>query len=338
MFCENKSSIMIYLLSRYVTLNRLLMVSVLSVAAATVAAFFAKSGWLSELFTHFPLQYLMIAAACGAALAWRGHRRMALLAGSVVAVNLTVLLAPRPIGHRAEASVAEGQGLSLLLTNVQRVNTRHHPIIQYIEAEKPDIVAVLEMDGEWRRDLDAGLAAYPHRLIREQENNFGIGVYSRVPLIAAEVLDLSGAGVASLLFRVRVGGKSVRILATHPVPPTSQEQAGIRDRQLAAIAAMATRGSTPMIVIGDLNLTPWSPRFQALLDQGALADSRVGFGHHATWPTWFPLLWIPIDHVLVGRGIEVYRRDIGPAVGSDHYPVLVEVGIQPSMAPVFHQR
>ena len=82
-----------------------------------------------------------------------------------------------------------------------------------------------------------------------------------------------------------------------------------------------------MIVIGDLNLTPWSPRFRALLDDGGLGDSRVGFGHHATWPVWFPLLLIPIDHVLADPEIKVYRREVGPAVGSDHYPVLVELGI-----------
>ena len=84
-----------------VTLNRLLAVLLLLVAAATVATFFAESSWLAELFTHFPLQYLIIAAACGAALAWLGHRRMALLAGTVVAVNLAVLLGSQPFGQRA---------------------------------------------------------------------------------------------------------------------------------------------------------------------------------------------------------------------------------------------
>ena len=310
-----------------VTLNRLLAVLLLLVAAATVATFFAESSWLAELFTHFPLQYLIIAAACGATLAWLGHRRMALLAGTVVAVNLVVLLGSQPFGQRALASVDDSVRLALLLANVERVNAQHHPIIRYIQTERPDIVVLLEIDKHWRLDLDAELDTYPHRLIRAQENNFGIGVYSRVPLIDSEVLDLGGAGVTSLLFRVMVGGKPVRILATHPVPPTGQEQAGFRDRQLAAIAGMATSRLTPMIVIGDLNLTPWSPRFRDLLDEGGLADSRVGFGHHATWPSWFPLLWIPIDHVLVGRGIEVYRREVGPALGSDHYPVLVEVGI-----------
>lgn len=309
------------------TLNGLLKVVLLLVASASVGAFFADRSWLLELLTHFPLQYLFSAATCGLVFAWLGRRRMAMLAGTVVAVNLAVLLAPQPLGQRAVASVTEGQGLSLLLTNVQRVNTLHNPIIQYIEAEQPDIVAVLEVDTAWRHDLDARLDAYPRRLIRAQDNNFGIGVYSRVPLIDPEVLDLSGAGVASLLFRVMLGGKPVRILVTHPVPPTGQEQAGFRDRQLAAIARMAKSGSAPIIVIGDLNLTPWSPRFRALLDNGGLADSRVGFGHHATWPAWLPLLGIPIDHVLVGHGIKVYRREVGPAVGSDHYPVLVEVGI-----------
>ena len=37
-----------------------------------------------------------------------------------------------------------------------------------------------------------------------------------------------------------------------------------------------------------------------------------------------PLLLIPIDHCLYGSGLHVNAKKIGPNVGSDHYPVVVD--------------
>jgi endonuclease/exonuclease/phosphatase (EEP) superfamily protein YafD len=73
-----------------------------------------------------------------------------------------------------------------------------------------------------------------------------------------------------------------------------------------------------------LNLTPWSPWWDALLEAGQLIDSRKGFGVHATWPANVWALMIPIDHVLVSQEVRVRRRRLGPALGSDHRPVVVD--------------
>ena len=37
---------------------------------------------------------------------------------------------------------------------------------------------------------------------------------------------------------------------------------------------------------------------------------------------------IPIDHCLHSPGIQIVRKEIGPAVGSDHYPVVVEFALR----------
>jgi endonuclease/exonuclease/phosphatase family metal-dependent hydrolase len=59
-----------------------------------------------------------------------------------------------------------------------------------------------------------------------------------------------------------------------------------------------------------------------------LRDSREGFGLQNSWPAYWPWLSITIDHCLVSRDIRLIDRKVGPDIGSDHYPVLVEVGIQ----------
>jgi len=76
-----------------------------------------------------------------------------------------------------------------------------------------------------------------------------------------------------------------------------------------------------------MNGTPWSPFFKDFLLSSGLRDSREGFRLQPTWPTWFPPAWIPIDHALVSSSVVVHDRRVGPNVGSDHYPVIIDFSI-----------
>lgn len=48
-------------------------------------------------------------------------------------------------------------------------------------------------------------------------------------------------------------------------------------------------------------------------------------GVFPTWPANFPLLAIPLDPCLVGSEICVARKRIGPNLGSDHKPLIVDL-------------
>jgi endonuclease/exonuclease/phosphatase family metal-dependent hydrolase len=61
------------------------------------------------------------------------------------------------------------------------------------------------------------------------------------------------------------------------------------------------------------------------MSDAGLADSHRGHGFESSWPTWSPLLRAPIDNCLVSAGLAVTKRTRGPALGSDHYPLLVEL-------------
>lgn len=77
--------------------------------------------------------------------------------------------------------------------------------------------------------------------------------------------------------------------------------------------------------MGDFNMTPWSPKFRQLVADSHLRDTVRGFGLQPTWPAGAPQFWIPIDHVLVSPDILVVDRRVGPDLGSDHYPVIVDI-------------
>lgn len=78
------------------------------------------------------------------------------------------------------------------------------------------------------------------------------------------------------------------------------------------------------MLLGDLNVTPWSKHFQQLLDRTGLLDSSSGYGVQPSWPNFSWLLRIPIDHCLHSSDIVIDQRKVGPDVGSDHYPIIVD--------------
>ena len=92
------------------------------------------------------------------------------------------------------------------------------------------------------------------------------------------------------------------------------------------LAAEAANSKHPAVLVGDLNITPFSPQFQDVLEVGRLRDGRKGHGMKGTWPspTGFPR--IPIDHVLVAEEIKVNTLRVERAAKSDHFAVITELG------------
>jgi endonuclease/exonuclease/phosphatase (EEP) superfamily protein YafD len=95
------------------------------------------------------------------------------------------------------------------------------------------------------------------------------------------------------------------------------------------VAALAAKESGPVVVAGDLNMSPWSPFFSRLVKASGLTDSEPGFGFQPTWPTYQPILYLPLDHVLVSRDVIVADRRTAADVGSDHLPVVIDIAPGP---------
>jgi endonuclease/exonuclease/phosphatase (EEP) superfamily protein YafD len=131
--------------------------------------------------------------------------------------------------------------------------------------------------------------------------------------------------------RLEFAGREVAVLGLHAMAPLGLGRAAIRDAQFAWVARWCRARSGPVIVLGDLNATPWSYAFGRLIREGGLIDSSRGFGVQPTWRTRYgPLaggvLWlvqIPIDHCLHSSGFVAIARETGLACGSNHFPLRV---------------
>ena len=148
-----------------------------------------------------------------------------------------------------------------------------------------------------------------------------------LPLRNGKVVEVGESEVPSIAATIEVGGRNVFLLGTHPLPPASAAYARLRNEQFREIAAQVRRCAMPAIVLGDLNSTPWSPYFKELLRDSGLQNASQGRGLFGSWPAWMPLMRIPLDHCLASPSIRINNMRLGPGIGSDHLPLVVDVQI-----------
>jgi endonuclease/exonuclease/phosphatase (EEP) superfamily protein YafD len=229
-----------------------------------------------------------------------------------------------PVEPAATAASGWQAGLRLVTFNVNAQTGKPAAVRAYLDRADFDVVILQE----YARPMAQALSKleYPFKVERPRADNFGIAVFSRFPITDAEVLTLDTAEVPSIRAELSVAGRPLHLLATHPLPPVSADDRASRDRQLAALAdALPAAGA--VVLAGDLNSTPWSPQVRRLRRASGLLDSARGFGVQPTWPSLFPPLWIPIDHVLHSAELVVTQRATGPACGSDHFPLEVTLAL-----------
>lgn len=301
----------------------------LAVATATLAGWTSRWWLPGELACHFRVQYFWIALACALALAAARGPRVAALAAVPAVLNLAVIV---PLYWPQAILQIERPPLRVASINVYSRNRRHSDVLKFIADTRPDVVLLLEVTTAWRDLLDALAVDYPFQKIELRGDNFGMALFSRVPWESATVHEFGAGGLPSIVASLRWQGETVVLLGTHPVPPGGNKMWRLRNEQFAAMATFCRKQTGAVMLLGDLNSTNWSAYFGTLLDGTRLRDSRAGFGVQASWPAWSPLPRIAIDHCLVSPEIAVRNRFIGPDVGSDHFPLVLDLSIDAAAA------
>lgn len=282
--------------------------------------------YLFDLTSHFRVQYAVIALTLLVLGALVRDRIVSLAMGLVLLTHLAVIAPcwierdypPRAPGVR--------QVYRLLSFNTLFSNATPDALRHFLIAENPDVAIFFE----WNARLEASFLQKPplpglSRVVsRPEESPLGIAIYARHPVRRAELLFPGGEAIPGALAQLELGGKTLSLVAAHPMPAMGPRTFRQRQTYLEETSKLLATLGGARILAGDLNLTPWSPWWDSLLEAGQLIDSRKGFGVHATWPANLWALMIPIDHVLVSQEVRVRRRRLGPALGSDHRPVVVD--------------
>lgn len=233
----------------------------------------------------------------------------------------------------ASSPADQPQHLRVFLANVLTRNQQYGHVTAQIREADPDVIVILELGSELNATLHREFGdSHKHTISEPQdEGNFGIGLWSRFPLTDARIFHLNSKWLPSIEADVEFNSRKIRVFTTHPIPPMGSRYFAQRNEHLALLAKRiqqqhSNEPERPTLLLGDLNLTPWSPFFTDLCESSGLKNAAAGDGLQPTWycGNSFPFGLI-LDHALHSDDLSCVDREILPANGSDHRAVIFNI-------------
>lgn len=300
----------------------------LGLLLATLTTLLARHWWVFDLTTHFRAHYVA-AALLGASLAIALRWRAIAAAIAILAIPHAIALGSVvPFGTTQAVAAAPATPVRVSTINAYWANWDGPALLDYVTRTDPDILVIQEADQRWRDTLRAIGARFPHAVPEDWREARDVIVFSRFPITDGARRFPEGQGFHYQTADLDIAGRTVTMIGVHPPLPAGPRFTDMRNHYFAAIAELASRSETPVIVAGDFNSTVWSPHFADLTEAAGLRNAADGRGWHPTWPSWLPLAGIPIDHILVSDEFTVRSVQRGPSIGSDHYPVTADLDLR----------
>jgi vancomycin resistance protein VanJ len=301
------------------------------------------AGWFGfvrelTLYLFLPLPALLLGAiACRA--------RLALLSLALPLVVFLTYYGPRFGFQPSPAAGASGSFRVISFnTGANAGGGSLAPLLRTLRAVDADVVALQEVPSATLEQLRIELAAaYPY-----QEGTVDAVSFSRFPLQRGPELQLRDSPYVGQQLSLSVRGRPVVLTNVHVTRPVYRLQwrrqvvpvvraynPESRDAQVTELVNRIRAVPGARLLTGDFNETEWSRPYQLLaaeLDDSYRETGR-GFGHtypsNFIWGEWrFSLPLMRIDYVFHSRDLVALGARVGPDGGSDHLPVVAELGFQ----------
>lgn len=296
-----------------------------SILLASLLSFGGRFSWLLDSISHFRVQIFQAALLAAGFCLWVRRFKCAGAILCVAAFNYIFIL---PLYMGSPDSLGSSKPVRAMLLNLNAENHNTDLVLNSIRNADPDILLLAEATPDWAFELSVLATNYPHLVLEPRDDCFGIMLLSKYPLGHEKVVEIGTAGVPSIVTDIYLPDGEISLIGTHPLPPINQNYYNQRNTQLGALPAVVKNQRYPVLLIGDLNVSPWSHWFKKLLKDSGLKNSMIRFGFQPSWPNNNPLLRIPLDHMLHHRDILIHNRVVGGDVGSDHFPVIIDFSLQ----------
>ena len=220
--------------------------------------------------------------------------------------------------------------LRLVSANLLYSNLDFDRVSQGLLDLEADVMVLCEVTEDARRHLRGLESAFPHVLDTcSPDNLYGIVILSRVPI--AERSKGIGEDLLPrhLAADLAIDGRSISLVAIHPTNPLRLSHSHRIPAEFDAVTDLVRAALDDVILIGDCNAAGWSSYLRTLERKTGLAnDGKV----RPSWPVWLPpLVRLPLDHVWVRGRTTLLRAGLGPRLGSDHLPLVAEIGWSPEV-------
>lgn len=299
----------------------------LAVLAAVAAGYAGPLSHTVDAIAHFRPQLAIAAAFIGAiALSLRAWRPAgwALSALVIAAAGIPPLLENRPASTTQAVPQAGHHRLVIMTANLHHLNPAPDAMRSALVAADADILVTHETTKAAQAGSESLARLYPYRIsLVTQHNVLRTVIWSRFPmrdgwLLLEDRVHSPGAAATIEL----PDGTEIGVLGIHLARPATP----LQDIQITSLDRIVPKLHTPLVVVGDMNATPWS---SALRRVEAATGARRIPGYRVTWrghypsplgPIWSPI-GQPIDHILVPPGIGVADIRTVEIPGSDHLAV-----------------
>ncbi|MEX2494481.1 MAG: endonuclease/exonuclease/phosphatase family protein [Woeseia sp.] len=231
----------------------------------------------------------------------------------------------------AAKSPSDDSNLSLLIANVLMDNRESEAFLDIVTEYDPDVILTVETDDWWEEALRKLEVDYPYTLKSPLGNAFGMLVHSRLEMINPEIRFILEDSIPSMHMQVVLPSKDrVFMHFVHPDPPNPvyATKTTERDAELLIVGRESEKRDKPTIIAGDFNDVAWSYTTSLFQKASGLLDPRIGRGTFSTFDAGNLLLRWPLDHVFHSDHFKLVRIERGPAWGSDHFPVFIELSLE----------
>ncbi|QEG41004.1 endonuclease/exonuclease/phosphatase family protein [Roseimaritima ulvae] len=235
----------------------------------------------------------------------------------------------QPVGEDPSA-------IRTVMTNVEMENDQYETWMQTMRAADPDLLLVVEVDEKWIREIKSFTDKYPYQVIEPRDNWYGMMLLSRLPIEEHRILHLVQDDVPSIDARIRMDdGTLLRFVGVHPRPPEPirDNDAKARDAELTLWGTELAEDDGPIIIGGDLNDVAWSQTTRLFLRTSGLLDPRRGRGFFNTFHADHWYMRFPLDHIFHSPHFTISNIERMGFVGSDHFPMLIDLRYTPTKAP-----
>jgi len=279
-----------------------------------------------DLLSHFRVQYIVL-ISLSICIALMGKRYKSAVV-FLICLGIHGYSVARSVSNTDLKQDFEGPQLRLMSSNLLSSNTDYETHMQRIKSVNPDVIVFQEYTYQWQSALSSSLTEYPYKVEEPASHAFGNALYSKYPLRNMRSVAFVDEMRKSVEGTVMVGNISLKVFGTHAPPPMSRNGYDDRNLHLKNISDKVHAYTAPLVIMGDLNISPWSSHFRNFISAANLHDGRRGQGILPTWPTEIPLLQIPIDHILFNAGVRVLSMQVAGESGSDHRIIWADIQLE----------
>lgn len=308
----------------------------LALILANTFSLLASYHWVFDVFSNFKIQYFFIGLSL-LALCTIYKQKWFALCMAILAVSLFIEVQyanMRPFASKP----LQTPNFKIAQYNKFFGNEDYDAIRQWLTDPKEgnfDLVAINESLMHAIRVYQRIKDIYPHQYPLKESERFGdIQIVSKWPITVTPLpihWDNRVFNVSKIAVR-KPGLEPVIVYAYHAQTPLGAYGYERRQYELETMAKfVAAQNEKNVIMMGDWNLTPYSPLFKDILRTTGLNYQNYGLLPQTTWPSfnYFNVLKIPIDHILYDDRMVLTDIRRGPSMGSDHHSLIAQFFIKP---------